>query len=144
MVADKLVEQVKKTGGSAYDENVSSELLEGIANTRNLGIEELVDSDEDLDKKSIHTLNLSFEISTIKDFSGKEATVEQKKELERVSLAWDRDVVYPLAQSIKEFITNNPEYAVPVIEVNAFNQDLKSFLEDKFNKQRLSEIMEIM
>lgn len=144
MVADNLVERVKKTGGSAYSENMSSNLLEEIASTRDLGIEELVDSDEDLSKKSIHTLNLTFEIASVKDFSGKEATDEQRKELDRISLAWDRDVVYPLAQSIKEFITNNPEYAVPVIEVNAFNQDFKSFIEDKVNKQRLEDIMKIL
>lgn len=144
MVADNLVERVKKTGGSAYSENMSSNLLEEIASTRHLGIDELVDSDEDLSKKSIHTLNLAFEIASIKDFANKEATDEQRKELERVSLAWDRDVVYPLAQSIKEFITNNPEYAVPVIEVNAFGQDFKSFIEDKVNKQRLEDIMKIV
>lgn len=144
MGTDNLVERVKKTGGIAYDENVSNELLEEIANTRHLGIEELVDSDEDLDKKSIHTLNLSFEITSIKDFSAKELTEDQRNELSRISLAWDRDVVYPLAQSIKEFITNNPEYSVPVIEVNAFGQDFKSYVEDKVNKQRLEDIMKIL
>ena len=44
----------------------------------------------------------------------------------------------------KEFITNNPEYSVPVIEVNAFNQNFKSFIEDKVNKQRLEDIMKIL
>lgn len=144
MVKDNLVERVKKTGGSAYSENMSSNLLEEIASTRHLGIEELVDSDEDLSKKSIHTLNLSFEIASVKDFSGKEATDEQKEELERISLAWDRDVVYPLAQSIKEFITNNPEYSVPVIEVNAFAQDFKSFIEAKAMEQKLEDIIEFL
>lgn len=144
MVKDNLVERVKRTGGSAYSENMSSGLLEEIVNIRSLGIEELLDSDEDLDKKSIHTLNLSFEIASVKDFASKDATDEQKKELERVSLAWDRDVVYPLAQSIKEFITNNPEYSVPVIEVNTFAQDFKSFIGDKVAKQRLEDIIEFL
>lgn len=139
-----MVEQVKKTGETVYSEDMIRGLLEEIASTRHLGIEELLDSDEDLDKKSIHTLNLEFEIASVKDFSGKEATDEQKEGLERVSSAWYRDVVYPLARTIKEFITNNPEYSVPVIGVNTFAQDFKLFIGDKVAKQRLEDIIEFL